>query len=54
MNYSKQDFSGNFIFEFTGANGTHFIPYALDTIHEYIKAKQELKELREQTKSGAF
>lgn len=54
MNYSKQDFAGNPIFEFPTGNGlTRYIPYSLDTIHEYIKAKQEMKELKQQTKSGA-
>lgn len=54
MNYSKQDFSGNPIFEFPTADGlTRFIPYSLDTIHEYIKAKQEMKELKQQTNNNS-
>lgn len=42
----KKDYSGNFIFEFKDSSGlTRFVSYNLDTIHEYIKAKQELAEI---------
>lgn len=51
---NTRDFSGNPIFEIKGADGlTRFIPHALDTIHEYIKAKQELNEKKPEPKSGA-
>lgn len=40
---ATRDYSGNPIFEFRDPSGlTRFFPYSLDTIHEYIKAKQEL------------
>lgn len=41
MNWYK-DFSGSPIFEIKCADGiTRFLPYELDTIHEYIEAKED-------------
>lgn len=51
---TQKDFAGSPIFAFKGKDGlTRFIPNDLGTVHEYIKASQEMNE-QKQIKSGAI
>lgn len=50
-----KDESGKPIFVIKiGEDGAYeFFPYNINTIHEFIKAKREMKDLEQEVKSGA-